>query len=694
MVGGGGVAALLSVRPEVLRAPQPRDLRELAARLDDPYAVAGVLRTATLACLQVAEALQALGGLATRRELLDFLGAAGSGGELDRDVDSALGWLTERAVVRTVEQDVLESSPGLDVCFPDPLGLGPPVRTLLAGQTADRVKLILQQLGRPQPQSKAKALETLTGYLRDPDVVRAVAAGAPSGVSDWLARRAAAGDTVSVSQGGPYDPDGCRREQEAVRWSMARGLLVGESWGYLRHMPAEVTRALRGPAFRAPFSPHAPPVATHEVSADDVARESAAAASTFFAHATGILDRVGRAPVPVLKSGGVGAREMTRLAKATGSREVGVRLVLELAGRAGLLDQPGDCVVVGDAFDTWRAGEPTDRYCDLLITWWRLGAVPTEAREDGKVLPALRRAAHCEGCSGAREALLTTLSTLPRGRATEVSEVGPAVMWTRPFVHAEIEQDDVPFATTWAEAEMLGVVSRGALSPIGHLLLAGDRAALAALAADLLPGTTDQAAFGADLTAVVAGTPSARVTGLLDSCADRESRGGAVVWRLTPGSVRRAFDDGISGEQLEHELAGVARSGLPQPLRYLIGDVARRHGAVRVRPSVSCVRSDDAALVAQVAADRALKRLGLTMLAPTVLTSQRPAEETVAALRSAGYLPMPEGDDGTVAVAERRRTPAPPAPRKPESLAPSAETVNVQALAATLVQAGLGGTGS
>lgn len=691
--GSPRVAVLLSLRPEVLSAPRPRDLRDLAARLDDPYAVATVLRTATLSCLQVAEALQALGGFVTRRELIDFLGAGAEGGP-EQAVDSDLTWLTDRAVVRVVEHDLLEGSPGLRECFPDPLGLGPPLRTLLADQTVDALKRILRELGQPLPKSKAQALEALTGYLRDPDRVRAVAAGAPPAIGDWLARRALDRGATSPSYGASYNRGAYQLEQEAVRWSMDRGLLVGESWGYVRHMPAEVARALRGPAYSAPFAPHAPPVATHQVSADDVARESAAAATAFFAYATGILDRVSRTAVPALKSGGVGAREMTRLAKATGSREVDVRLVLELAARYGLLEQTADGVVVGDDFVAWRAGEPTDRYSDLVITWWRLGAVPTEARESGKALPALRRPADCGGCSGAREALLTTLSTLPQGRATAVSDVGPAAMWTRPFVHAEIEQDDVPFATTWAEAEMLGVVSRGALSPLGRLLLAGDRGALGALAADMLPGTTDQAVFGADMTAVVAGTPSARVTALLDTCADRESRGGAVVWRLTPGSVRRAFDDGIPGEQLEQELAEVARSGLPQPLRYLIGDVARRHGAVRVRPAVSCLRSDDAALLAQVAADRALKRLGLTMLAPTVLASQRPADETVVALRAAGYLPMPEDADGTVTIAARRKAPAPPAPRKPESLAPSAETVNVQALAATLVQAGLGGTGS
>jgi hypothetical protein len=96
-------------------------------------------------------------------------------------------------------------------------------------------------------------------------------------------------------------------------------------------------------------------------------------------------------------------------------------------------------------------------------------------------------------------------------------------------------------------------------------------------------------------------------------------------------------------------------------LTYLIGDVARRHGAVRVR-SIGCVlRADDPALLAEIASVRALSGLGLTILAPTVLASAKPADETLDALRAAGYAPVGESADGTVRVqqAPRHRAPAP-----------------------------------
>ncbi len=102
------------------------------------------------------------------------------------------------------------------------------------------------------------------------------------------------------------------------------------------------------------------------------------------------------------------------------------------------------------------------------------------------------------------------------------------------------------------------------------------------------------------------------------------------------------------------ELTAVAIDGLPQPLTYLINDTARRHGAVRGQAVTCCLRADDPALLAEIAADRRLRALGLRALAPTVLAGAQPLAETLAALRSAGYAPVAEGADG-VALVERAR---------------------------------------
>ncbi|OEV11541.1 hypothetical protein AN219_29665, partial [Streptomyces nanshensis] len=95
-----------------------------------------------------------------------------------------------------------------------------------------------------------------------------------------------------------------------------------------------------------------------------------------------------------------------------------------------------------------------------------------------------------------------------------------------------------PFATAIREAELLGVLARGALSAVGVHLRTGDMERLGIECRRLLPSATSTAHLGADLTAVVTGTPSARLTSLLNTVADRETSDTASVWRFSADSVR------------------------------------------------------------------------------------------------------------------------------------------------------------
>ncbi|MFK8846000.1 helicase-associated domain-containing protein [Streptomyces sp. Ac-502] len=204
------------------------------------------------------------------------------------------------------------------------------------------------------------------------------------------------------------------------------------------------------------------------------------------------------------------------------------------------------------------------------------------------------------------------------------------------------------------EAAFLALVAHGALTPLGHALLAvspGDPDALRSHLRELLPPPVEQAHFQADLTAVVPGPPAAALAGLLSSAAERESEGHAVTWRFTPASVRRALDAGLTAPDLLAALAAVSAAGpLPQPLTYLVQDTARAHGRMRVLPTACCIRSDDEALIRELAAHRALQDLGLRAIAPTVLASARPPAETLEALRGAGYAPALESETGTASV--------------------------------------------
>jgi hypothetical protein len=255
------------------------------------------------------------------------------------------------------------------------------------------------------------------------------------------------------------------------------------------------------------------------------------------------------------------------------------------------------------------------------------------------------------------------------------------------MLHVLPQDADAPLATVWREAELLGAVALGALSPLGAALIAEDADGLRDHLRRLLPAATESATFGADLTALVAGTPSAHVTALLDSCADRESSGGAIIWRFSPTSVRRALDAGVPADALLEQLAAIAVRALPQPLTYLVGDVGRRHGRLRLLPAESLIRSDDEALLAEVVADRPLAGLGLRRVSPTVVSCAVSLEAALARLREVGYFPVAEPGASVPASparqpaakaeprivrpapVERPATPAPPEPPEPLAVA-------------------------
>jgi hypothetical protein len=155
---------------------------------------------------------------------------------------------------------------------------------------------------------------------------------------------------------------------------------------------------------------------------------------------------------------------------------------------------------------------------------------------------------------------------------------------------------------------------------------------------------------------------------LLDRVADRESQGTASTWRFSPVSVRRALDAGHTAEELLADLRAAAGSGLPQPLEYLINDVARRHGEVTVSPLVCAICCPEPALLTEIRMHRRLRRLNLRELAPTVLASTEPVAETLKALRDAGYVPIGHDESGVPLIERaprRRATPSTPSTHSP-----------------------------
>src|SRR5690606_8730622 len=230
------------------------------------------------------------------------------------------------------------------------------------------------------------------------------------------------------------------------------------------------------------------------------------------------------------------------------------------------------------------------------------------------------------------------------------------------------------------EAATLGITGLDALTSYGRILLAesqrereddplGIRSpepsdeVTSALSA-LLPAPVDDVLVQADLTVVVPGPPTATLAAELAAIADTESRGGATVYRVTPASVRRALDAGYTGADLHALFRRRSRTPIPQTLEYLIDDVARRHGGLRVGTAGAYLRSEDEALLSEVMADKRLAPLSLRRLAATVIATPYAPQRLLEALRDAGYVPVAEDATGativtrpTAARAPQRRPP-------------------------------------
>ncbi|WP_405881500.1 helicase C-terminal domain-containing protein [Streptomyces sp. NBC_01136] len=186
----------------------------------------------------------------------------------------------------------------------------------------------------------------------------------------------------------------------------------------------------------------------------------------------------------------------------------------------------------------------------------------------------------------------------------------------------------------------------------------------ARLLAPLLPEPLNHVLLQADLTAVAPGPLERPLADTLGVLADVESKGGATVYRFTPGSVRRALDAGRSASDLHAFLAAHSRTPVPQPLAYLIDDVARKHGHLRIGAASAYVRCDDDALLSEILADKRSQGLRLRRLAPTVLAAQADPATLLEGLRSMGFAPTAESAEGDVLItrAHAHRTPPRTAP--------------------------------
>nr|WSZ16386.1 helicase C-terminal domain-containing protein [Streptomyces canus] len=696
------LAALLRARPDLI-TPVPTDLTQLATRAGTRASVVRALERLDRFALQTAEALAVAADPAPYEELRALLTGDGGDPAVSAALPRALATLREQALVwgdddrlrlvRTA-RELLAPSPQ----HPSPTGLGPTVQEATAGMSPGRIQDIVTATGLGSTHDAVSALASLTALFTDRKRMSALLAELSEESREVLTR---------LVWGPPYgqvtaDP------AAHLRRLLDLGLLVPTAPGTVV-LPREVALHLRGGrAHRAvePLPPAVEPAATHRPQVVDAT--AAGQAYTALATVEELLKDWDEGGPAMLRAGGLSVRDLKRTAIALDVAEPVAAFWVELAYAAGLLASDGEAderYAATPAHDEWLEQPAAQRWARLVEAWLTatrvsgvVGGRDAKERTLSTLGPGLDRSAAPE----VRHRVLTLLAGLPEGASPSKESVLARLRWERPLRGPQREDDLRSRLAEWtlAEAELLGVTGRGALSGHGRALLGatgpkspaqapvgpGDKlpvhhrptlaeplspaqqatasAAAARLLAPLLPEPLDHVLLQADLTAVAPGPLQRSLAEVLDVLADVESKGGATVYRFTPGSVRRALDAGQSASDLHAFLAAHARTPVPQPLTYLIDDVARRHGHLRVGAASAYVRCDDEAILNEILADKRAAGLRLRRLAPTVLAAQTDPASLLDGLRAMGFAPAAESAEGDVLItrAHAHRTPPRTAP--------------------------------
>ena len=626
-------------RPDLLPAADG-GFGSLARRASSIPSVGRCLIGVDVAMLLVAQAL-VVSPPATADEIDELLGT----NDLDATLD-ALGRLAALGLV-LVEDRVATPLPALVDLLDRPLGLGPSFVTQADTVDPDMLADLALALGANGAATDGATARAIARRLQDADAVDRLVTEAPAGTAELLgALTAERSSAVDLPLGHRYR---ALDDGDPVGWLLRRGLLV--PYDELMAEPVRELTVSRHPNGLAPGAAIRPieVVAVTGLAPDAVAAAAAAdRASRTLEASEALLRMVVDGEVSVRKAGGVGVRELKRLAKVLELEPLDVGRLIELLDEARLIRQLDGRLIPTDRAETWRQ-LARDRRWVVLVRAWTAGerflSLPLSITSDGKQVVALDTIEPVADAFGGRQAVLARAAPVADGKAFDAEQFAEAVVWHRPNLWGTGDPPpETLVAWTTGEAELLGLVAMSASTPQLRALVEGDDAALSTLAKTLLGSDQDQFVLQSDLSAMALGPLDPGVAAPLGELADRRPDAATPIFSFTEASIRRGFDKGWTAETITTFLERHALSGIPQPLRYLVTDVERRYGSIRVTGASSVLVTDDEALAVEVATTRRAARLGLRLVAPTVLIGPVSPHQLLDELRAEGFFPVLDGD--------------------------------------------------
>jgi hypothetical protein len=616
---------LLTLRPDLL-SPIPNDLSALAARSLTAPSIARALDSLDVWTLQVLETVAALDE-PTRSQ--DVIRATA------KPAASALASLIDLALIYQDHTILRLPRPVREALGSEPAGLGP--------RSGVDAKSAIAEL-KNAPKEALSIVDQLC----------------------WGTPRGEVGDTTRP---GPH-----------LKWLIDHQILQVVDQTHVV-LPHEIGLALRdGKTFRE-FQITCPTLVGETLKRGDIDRAGALEASGFLIWIEELLDLLAAESATALRSGGLGVRDLRRLATAMDIEESTAAFITECAYAIGLLGtQLDEQIMPTTAYDIWLSQEPSKRWQSIVEAWsvssrvaGLVGAKDATSKSLAALGPELDRGA---ASSIRRQVLELLAGAAPK--APNLESIVAAVAWQKPRRSPQVQRDLV----TWTvrEAAWLGVTGRGALTTFAKEVLRGDDSNSLAGA---LPPPVDHILIQGDHTAIAPGPLTPALLREMMSMAKIESRGSATVFRFTQESIRHALDTGASAEEIQRFLTATSKTPVPQSLVYLVNDVARKHGRLRVGGGLAYLRCDDENLLAEAIKDRRLAKLNLRRLAPTILISEATLDETIKTLRMHGFSPVAEASDGGVLLH------APKAKRASVRPAPPRMLVDATAPGAVLIEAAL-----
>lgn len=452
-----------------------------------------------------------------------------------------------------------------------------------------------------------------------------------------------------------------RKKGTAVAWLIEHHFLIPMDQTTVA-MPREVGLFLRKGKVHRNISVTAPELVGEKRKQSEIDRAAIAGISNVLRWCNELMNFWAEETPSILQAGGLGIRDLRKAAEHLGVTESCTAFVAELCYLSGLVvSDPDGRVLPTSAFDMWQLKTPEEQWIEVATLWSLTSRVAgLVGKTDSKNVNALGAELDRANAATIRSHILKML--LENNQLTPTLASAQAfIQWVYPnrrggTLHADLVE------WTLRESEWLGITGQGALSSFGIRFIED---ADSLKINEELPKPVDHILIQADNTAIAPGPLTIEIARHLSTFADIESRGGATVYRFSEGSIRRGLDHGHSGDEIRTFLTKTSKTPMPQPLEYLITDVARKHGRLKVGYANTYLRCEDEATINQILGDKRLEHLRLRQIAPQVIISDTESRETIEELRNAGYFPAGESNTGSVitAVGQTRAKSRPKPPR-------------------------------